>query len=99
MLPPVHKMRQQVESIPDYPGRAQVEAVTGPLVEFVAGKWVRRYAERQVLRLVGYHEVWHALAAQGCKMPGREMVRRGIVRGGKTSYSAALTVLHLRAWR
>lgn len=84
-MPALHKMKKQVESIPNYPGRKQLEAVTRPVVELVGGRWIRHHAEKQVLRLVGYHTLWHALASYGVKSPGREMVRRKLM-ADKTEY-------------
>lgn len=61
---------------PNYPGR---DTVVAPVVTKVAGKYIREYADVQVLRLVGYHTVWHALRSAGVVKPQAAIVARGIV--------------------
>lgn len=79
------KLKRVADALPGYPGDQHVKRVVRPLVEHVGGKWIRREAERQVVRLVGFHVMWHELRRQGAKTPAQEMVRRGIM-ASRTAY-------------
>lgn len=74
------KAKRITDAIPSYPGREQAERAIRPLVAFVAGKWIRNEAERQAVRLVGFHAMWHEAKRQGAKRPGRELIARGAMK-------------------
>lgn len=76
-MPSPSKMKRVADAVPQYPGREHAERVVKPVVDFVAGQWIRNEAERQVVRLVGFHAMWHELRRQGVAKPALELVVRG----------------------
>lgn len=79
-MPSPSKMKRVADAVPQYPGRGQAERALRPVVDFVAGKWIRNEAERQVVRLVGFHAMWHEMRRQGFARPAVELVHRGAMK-------------------
>lgn len=73
------KLKAVADAMPNYPGSAQAKKALRPVVEYVGGKWIRREAQRQVIRLVGFHAMWHELRRQGYERPASEMVARHVM--------------------
>jgi hypothetical protein len=78
--------KRMTAAMPNYPGRRRAERVVRPIVERVGAGWVSHEVDRQLLRLVGYHAMWHALRADGVERPDLELYRRGIVKR-RTAYA------------
>jgi hypothetical protein len=51
------RLKAVAEAVPDYPGRAQLEDVLGPLILPLA----KRYAGHKVQRLLGFWLCWHTM--------------------------------------
>lgn len=83
------KLRKVAESADKvrYPGRDQVERAVRVVVERTASGWARSYGERQMVRLVGYHTLWHALREEGEANPRRAIVERDLM-ARRSSYTA-----------
>lgn len=70
-----------------YPGRDRVEGALRVVVERTADGWTRRYGERQMVRLIGFHTLWHALDDAGEVNPRKAIVDRGLM-ARRSSYDA-----------